>query len=308
MNGIDAEAADWAARSDGATLSPEDQARLDAWLGRDLRHVGAYARACALLAAYEDLHDASAIRSPPRSTQPDRRRLLWGGGLAAAGIAGVGLGVGLLVAPETAYATGRGEIRTIDLGHRAVMTLDALSRVTVRHPLGRPVEVGLVEGAISLESGALAVLSCEGVTLRAIDALALLKTSAGGATLVVSRGQVSASQPTGAVVIGASQRARLRTGRVEAPVRIADTEIARTMAWRSGMIALEGATLEDAVAAFARYSATPILLADDATRRRRVTGLFDARDPVGFARSVTVTSGLDLTETAQGIRLSSPAG
>lgn len=47
-NQIDAVAADWAARVDAAPLSAEEDAVLEAWLDEDPRHLGAFAKACAI--------------------------------------------------------------------------------------------------------------------------------------------------------------------------------------------------------------------------------------------------------------------
>jgi len=42
-------AAYWIAKFDAGPLSAEDQARLDAWLAEDPRHLGAFAKAMAIL-------------------------------------------------------------------------------------------------------------------------------------------------------------------------------------------------------------------------------------------------------------------
>ncbi|MGE5502342.1 MAG: DUF4880 domain-containing protein, partial [Ignavibacteriales bacterium] len=47
---IDDAAAEWAARADVGALDPHDAEALNAWLAEDPRHLGAYARAGAVLA------------------------------------------------------------------------------------------------------------------------------------------------------------------------------------------------------------------------------------------------------------------
>jgi transmembrane sensor len=46
---IDNAAADWTVRMDLAGLSAEERAQLEAWLSTDVRHLGAYAKAQAIL-------------------------------------------------------------------------------------------------------------------------------------------------------------------------------------------------------------------------------------------------------------------
>lgn len=305
-NPIDAQAADWAARLDGATLGPADAARLDAWLAADVRHVGAFARAQALLVAYEDMQTPAA---PILTTRPgarpgiERRHLLWGGGIAA-GLAAAGLGVGLFAAPSTAYATGRGETRVVDLGGGGRVALDALTRIAVSERLGRTT-IELIQGGVLLEGGGTVRLECAGAGMTAVDGVIGLTTTDEGGALVVREGRLTAD---GGVVVGADHGARIRDGRIETPRVLSKDDIARALAWRTGMIAFEGATLAEAADAFARYSLIPIHIADASAGRRRVSGLFKADDPVGFARAIAITSGLDVAETEQGVTLSTPNG
>lgn len=306
MNQIDAQAADWAARTDGAALSAEDQARLQTWLAQDARHAGAFARAQALSVAYEHLHRPARSAGGVSDARIDRRRLLWGGGLAAAGVAGAALGVGVFAAPQTAYATGVGETARLDVGDRGEVVLDAVGRATVRRPIARAPRIDLLEGDLSVEAAGRLMLRCEGVLLSTTDAVLALSQRGDFAVLSVETGRVSTQSGGRELIIGPAQSVRLENGRVDKPVRIEAADWTRATAWRSGLVALEGETLAEATAMFARYSDTPIHIADAAASRRRVAGLFDARDPVGFAEAAAATTGLTLTRTAQGVTLSTP--
>src|SRR3978361_118819 len=62
---IDRQAADWAARRDLQTLSSEEGREFASWLAADIRHLGAYGRAEAVLARLERLHRAAVIDSAP---------------------------------------------------------------------------------------------------------------------------------------------------------------------------------------------------------------------------------------------------
>jgi transmembrane sensor len=78
----------------------------------------------------------------------------------------------------------------------------------------------------------------------------------------------------------------------EASVRpFTRAERKRLLAWRDGMLSFGGEPLADAVRAFARYSAATIVVTDPQLARQRVTGLFKASDPEGFAQAVAASFG-----------------
>jgi transmembrane sensor len=63
-------------------------------------------------------------------------------------------------------------------------------------------------------------------------------------------------------------------------------QMGRELAWREGKIALQGESLAEAAAVYARYSDTPIVIADPDLARLPVTGLFAVNNPLGFSRAV----------------------
>jgi len=306
MNEIDARAADWAARFDGADPGPETEQALDAWLAEDVRHVGAFARAQAMLIAYSDSAKADAghpVRARPSASATSRRRVLWGSGMAA-GLAALGVGGLWLTTAETAYATARGERRDILLKDGARLTLNTLSAVRVRDGQSG-CRVRFIDGEIVIRTAArTTTVVCDDATLSATGAEFGVRRRNAETVLTVISGSVSVD---GLVTpVGAGGRVHLSP---DAPAMLAPLDAAaleRGLAWRTGRLAFEGDTLRDAVAEFGRYNATPIVLVDAATGERRITGLFAADDPAGFARAVAVTSGLR-AETREGrIYLSGP--
>ncbi|CAN5166495.1 FecR family protein [soil metagenome] len=305
MNEIDARAADWAARFDGAEPGPEVERALDIWLSQDVRHVGAFARAQAMLIAYGDSisHDAPDLVSNRRKVAaPDRRRLLWGSGMAA-GLAALGVGGVWLASAETAYATGIGERRTIALKGGNQLTLNTLTQVRVRDE--DVCRVRFLDGEILVQSTGRAVrVSCDAAVLSAANAEFSVRRQTAETVMTVLSGDVTVDGLPAPVNAGG--RVRLAP---DAPVLLPALDAAaleRGLTWRNGRLAFEGETLRDAVAEFGRYSATPIVLADRATGDRRITGLFAADDPAGFARAVAVTSGLRADSRDGRIYLSEP--
>nr|WP_314435009.1 DUF4880 domain-containing protein [uncultured Brevundimonas sp.] len=304
MNGIDEAAAEWAARTDGATLAPGEAAELEAWLAEDPRHAGAYARAQALALAYADAFGGAAL--PHRSARVvSRRSLLWGGGIAA----GVGLAATAgfwFAGADTAYATTRGETRTITFGDGLEARLNTETRVEIGRD-GRLPRLRLIDGEIAAKGlGKPYVVQVGDVRLSTeVSHFCLRKTDA-GAVLTVESGRLIVIGGTGSgQSVGAAEQAVLSDARIVSIRKLSAEQIGSATAWTSGLIAFEDATLSEAAAEFARYNAVPIVIGDQSAQERRITGLFDARDPAGFARSVAVTSGLSAQVASDRIVLSS---
>lgn len=304
MNGIDEAAAEWAARTDGATLAPDEAAELATWLAADTRHAGAYARAQALALAYADALEAAGSRGR-QAPAVSRRSLLWSGGIAA----GVGLvaTTGFWIAgADTAYATARGETRTLAFGDGLEARLNTETRIEIGRRGGRP-RLRLIEGEIAAKGlGEPYEVQVGDVRLATEASRFCLRKTEAGAVLTVESGRLIVAAGTGAgQSVAAAEQAVLSDARIVSIRRLSAEQIGNAVAWTSGRIAFEDATLAEAAAEFARYNAVPIVIGDQRAQERRISGLFDARDPAGFARSVAVTSGLSAEVTGDRIVLSS---
>jgi len=302
MNEIDAIAADWAARLDGASPGAEAEAALDAWLAEDVRHVGAFARAQALLIAYERAGTATASR--PRTVRPDRRRLLWGGGMAA-GLAALSVGGFWMVSAETAYATALGERRTISLKDGGTLILNTESRVGVRDAENH-CRITFEQGEILVQTGTgPTAVRCGPATISSTGATFGLRQYADRSVLTVFSGRVSVTGQDAA--LSAGDRLRLAPDGAVALARLAPDALERELAWRDGRIALQDTTLTEAVAEFARYTPMKIRIEGAEVGARKVSGLFAANDPAAFAHAVGVTSRLNVRTENGIIHLSEPA-
>ena len=85
---------------------------------------------------------------------------------------------------------------------------------------------------------------------------------------------------------------------------IAATECDRLLAWRDGMLSFGGEMLAEAVRAFDRYGSVRIVVIDPELGRQRITGLFKADDPLGFATAVADSFGGVVTSDRESIRIS----
>src|SRR3546814_11613496 len=69
------------------------------------------------------------------------------------------------------------------------------------------------------------------------------------------------------------------------------------------MLSFSGATLEEAAAQFARYSALRIIIDDTLVAQQRVVGLYSATDPEGFAHAGARRLGLRAERAPGGLPL-----
>src|SRR5690625_2040934 len=120
---IDAIAAAWVVREGGGPLAEPERAERDRWLAASSRHLGAYARAHAVLVW-------SGRMSAPAPARPRLRRWRLG---AAAALLAVVAGALVWAWPQgSIHQTARGEILGVSLADGAVLTLDTNSRVRAR--------------------------------------------------------------------------------------------------------------------------------------------------------------------------------
>jgi transmembrane sensor len=98
------------------------------------------------------------------------------------------------------------------------------------------------------------------------------------------------SSPAQAVRAVANTRTlTIQAQSVIAATAVDPSEVQRELAWQNGRLAFEGQSLSEAVAEFARYSDTRIIIADPSLGKEEIAGLFRATDPVGFAETVAVS-------------------
>jgi transmembrane sensor len=86
---------------------------------------------------------------------------------------------------------------------------------------------------------------------------------------------------------------------------VAITRQEQLLAWREGMLSFGGELLGDAVRDFDRYGSVRIVVADPALARQRITGLFKANDPRGFATAIAASFGGVVESQGDVIRISS---
>ncbi len=307
---IDDAAAEWAARADRGALDPGEAKALEDWLAADPRHLGAYARAAAVLSHFDKARalgpdfDAAAAEAP-RFT---RRAAIPAMAAGLAVTAGAGLVAYSLIFRR--YSTKRGEMRRVSLPDGSTVTLNTASEVVVDYTGDkRSVRLAKGEALFDVSPGASPfVVEAAGLRLRAEKASFNVRRREGR--------RVEVLVCTGSVEMANGERiahlpqTTLAYARPQAPASVRQVDgddVSRKLAWREGMIAFHGETLGEAAAEFARYSDERIVIDDPEVARRTVVGLFVASDPEGFARAVATSFGLEAQTTGEGVRLTAGA-
>lgn len=295
---IEAQAAVWATKLDAAP--DRDHPGLDEWFAEDPRHAGALLRAQALLAAFTPPASNAVAQTYGTAPQKSRwpHRALLGGGISALAAS---LAAFLLLPPRhETYETQIGEVRSLALSDGSSVSIDAKSRIDL-HFDGRNRDVHMLSGKVLFRAThdrrrPFRVI-LDNVTVTDIGtAFQISKDErAQSVDVLVTEGEVQVDGPAGRVSLLAGQRAsfsQVASTKAKPPViRVAATDMDRYLAWRNGLLDLDGETLDSAVAQFNRHSLVQLKVSDAALRREKLYGSFRMDDPATFAR--TIALGLD---------------
>lgn len=294
---IEQSAAEWAARLDRAPLDAREETEMRAWLDADIRRRGALIRAQALLIQRRRVEPEVAAPArlqllPAPTRQPRRRRSGWlrlAPALAASVLVAM-LAVFMVDMPQ-AYATVKGETRTLPLVVGSTVMLDTDTRIKVYDDGAR---IRLLQGEIFVQ----ALPGSRGPLVVEVSGKRLLATRAGFSVskldglpeqVTVQSGEVELLGPADVTraVVSSSQRLVLpaRGHAAPQPSPLSSGEMERQFAWRGGHVAFQGETLAEAVKVFARYSDTQVVISEPSLANRRVVGWYAANNPEGFARA-----------------------
>ena len=275
----------WLARMARPDAGAHDQAALTAWLSADPDHLRQYEQSKADQAALEPLRgvfadDLAMLRRSPR---PSMTRRAWlAPGLAAAAVAITAAIVlpSMLKDQGRLYEAASGRITDIALEDGSRMTLDAGSAVRVAlrddarratlergaayfevaHNAARPFQVAVGDRRVI-------VTGTKFVTALTEDGaeVSLLQ----GRVAVGSRDATAKDALADALILSPGERADFTPGKPSIRRTTADVDTAT--AWRKRRLVFQDAPLSVVLAAVARYSDHPLLLADPALGRMRVT-------------------------------------
>jgi transmembrane sensor len=310
---IDRQAAEWAAKRELRTLSAQEQAAFEAWLAADIRHLGAYGRAEAVLSRLERLNTVILERdtdAQAATTGWNRRRLLLTGGIAAGVVVGVGIpeihDSGL---PEI-FSTEIGQMREVVLSDGSVVSLNTDSRIVVRFTT-HVRAIDLVRGEalfdVAKNKHRPFIVAAGETRVRAVGTSFMVSRLPARPVQVLVREGVVELQRADApeappVRASANIRATAAPGAPIATMTMPQEKLVRDLAWQHGSIALDNQTLSDAAGEFARYSEVRVIV-DPAISGKTVTGLFASNDPVGFAKAAASVLGLHVQVKGKEVRI-----
>lgn len=305
---IERAAAEWVARMDRAPLTASEAEALTEWLARDRRRRGAFIRARALWMRSESARalgphydpvqfqpsapTGTEVSSGPHSIPAERRRpmMKWSGVIAASLVVVVMLMATLQM--PTAYATAKGEMHTVPLEDGTTVTLNTDTRIKIYDKEGRR-HIRVLRGEVLIEGAGAAMptrVEVDGKHLEGSAATFVVrKLKDQPAQVLVRDGRVELAEENRTTIpLSANTGASLLEGEKQGwQLRaLSHGQLGRELAWREGKIALQGETLAEAVALYARYSDTPIVIANAELAKVPVTGLFAVNNPLGFSRAV----------------------
>lgn len=225
-----------------------------------------------------------------------RRRLPVGWVTAFAGLAAatlVVLATPWSLAGET-LMTRRGEIRTVALPDKTLVTLDSDSSIFVRfdrHVHHVELKRGQAYFDIRSHAGPPFTVSAGAASIRDIGTRFNVRRSAGNTVVTVSTGLVEVSQSsTGPApasqqasqvtrVGGGEQATVADTGRVTS---LRATDVTQAIAWTQGKIDFRNRSIAAVVNELNQYNATQITIASDAIRDTAVSGVIGVKDADAF--------------------------
>ncbi|MGO4169210.1 FecR domain-containing protein [Novosphingobium sp. YAF33] len=305
------EANRWAERCDAG--EPGVTESLAAWLASDPRHRQAYEESRALLGEARIVpkglggFDGNLTKAPFYARQSTHIALGTAAAVFLVGLATVWASghhlLPQLVTPAEAatYETGIGEIRTFRLADASAITLDTDTRISVSLSGGIR-DIVIAKGRIRVESA-------PGSGSYAVSAGTNSATVQGGVFDAFLTGAVlRIAAPHGAVELNAAEPPTGAPRQIAAGSQIEIGSPASTSSvpgpdveWVSGMLALNGTRLDQAVEAINRYNRAKIRLGAQELGSRKLSGAFPVGDPEGFAEAVGKMLDLhvDLSNPAQ---------
>jgi transmembrane sensor len=324
--GTDLTAAEWAVRLNERSLTAEEQAELDRWLGADTRHRGALLRARAAwvdldrLAALAGRSDFPSPRSEESTKSADqqgavvptlfrnRRRFI--ATVAATLLLGVS-GTWWIERRDQTYVSKLGQIRRVTLSDGSHMVLNTASEATVRFDKARrEVELTAGEGLfqIAKDSARPFVVRAGSVSVRAVGTVFTVRTIDERVDVTVTEGVVDLidGSPSGGRFlrrVAANEHASVMQTRQVEVHSIPHEEAERRLAWRDGMVDFDGETLATAVSQINRHNRRQIVVDDPDLASRPVVGLFRATDPDNFAVTVATALGARSVDQDDAIHL-----
>ena len=312
-------AVDWLMRLRNDASGVQDWVDFDAWLEASPRHKAAYDDALAVWSELEQiapaikarLDQASApVRLIPRQARPSGLTR-WGlGGAVAAAAAALAVMpfAGSILYPQQAYATARGETRTVVLSDGTKVHMNSGSRLTVRMTRGeRQVAMGDAEAVFDVTKDPKRpfVITVGDRVVRVVGTEFDVSRRGPDLAVTVRRGIVEVrpqGNSDGAVRLLPGQRLDHASGQA---TRISAVDPEDAFAWRSGRLVYRGQPLTTVVAELNRHFAQPVSLADPQTGKQSFSGVLVLDDEKAVVERLSLLAPISVMPSGTGYVLRS---
>ncbi|PTD18543.1 iron dicitrate transport regulator FecR [Sphingomonas fennica] len=310
------EAAFWCVRLAASPLDQASQDAFDAWIAADPANAAAFEEVVVLWQGVDWVkdapemiaHRAEAVESLRRTNErrwsrgPAPRRP-WVAALAACFAMIFVLGIQIFGHPVQVYETGIGERRIATLEDGTRLTMDGATRVEVRMDADRR-RLTLVNGRAKFDVAhdplrPLSVLARNRLTVAtgtsfSVELLprqmrvvlyegkveVMAQADRGRETSLLTR---TASADADAALVPGKELVASTEG---TQVRVAKTDVARSLDWENGQLSFEGEPLALAVERINRSAKEKLVIADSAIANYRIVGTFNAGDTEAFLEGV----------------------
>ncbi|CAO3426728.1 FecR family protein [Azospirillum endophyticum] len=307
---LDEEAARRLVRLQSDAVTDAERRDIDAWLAASPDHRAAFDGLRAVWSALDGMPDprpagaagvaaaasAPAASAPAVGPLPPRRRGSAGSpagrrlaplALLAASLAAAAVfGPAMLDRLGSDYSTASGERRVVTLADGSQVQLNTDSAISVDFS-GPSRRVTLRRGeaffSVTADRGRPFEVTAMGAVTRVVGTRFAVRRMDEATRVVVEEGIVEVHCPAGiaasedGVRLTAGETARYEPG--TCPTRESGVSVARATAWRDGRVVFDDRSLREVVGELNRYRPGPIILLDAELAQRRVTGVFDIRDP-----------------------------
>lgn len=306
------EAANWFAALCDDSFGKAEARLLECWLAESESHRRAFAALTgnsARLAVIADLPELKGRRAGALDRLRSRRRPRRG---LAVGAAFLALGAAVIFWERNAQfariETAPGQRTAVTLTDGSIIDANTASRIEVRfNPLQRRVRLLKSEANFKVRPRWWQpfIVETGDLSVRAVGTVFDVMEAPNDVRVVVSEGRVRVDTPVRPVgTVGIRQK--LVYDRQSGTALLVAAQLDQDLAWQEGRLRFEGRPLGEVIEEFARYSTTRVLLADPQLGKLSVSGDFDPREPVFFARAVAKLHSLSVSEPAPHQILLSP--
>ncbi len=320
----------WRMRMAAPEWSGDDDAAFEAWLAEDDTHAQAFERTGQVWDFVDDHATAPEVvvirrDALHRAQQSAKARMVGRSGrflqmpgrriAAAAAMAAVLFGAGGygLWAQGDVYQTGQGERRVVTLEDGSRVSLDALSRVSVKYSrAARRLKLLKGQARFDVAHNAARPFSVEARDRTVVATGTAFNIDIFGKTakvtliegrVVILRAAAPAKAPETPIVLRAGEQ--LVAGR-DAPAKVlAQVNLEEANAWQEGKLMFDKEPLSQAVAEVNRYADRRISIGDAAAGAVPVSGIFHAGDTSAFLEAVTSYLPVSATDGPDGVVLNS---